>query len=61
MFTRSICCDAAESLFGHLGVKVVTGQRYLGSFVGSDDKQHSFIKIKFISGFPLCKDSLMLL
>ena len=38
--------DAAEQLFGHLGVKVVTGQQYLGGFVGSDDERHAFVTKK---------------
>ena len=35
--------DAAEQLFGHLGVQVVTGQQNLGGFVGSDDEQYAFV------------------
>ena len=32
---------AAKQLFGHLGVKVVTVQWYLGGFVGSDDERNA--------------------
>ncbi|KAL5517867.1 hypothetical protein EMCRGX_G003498 [Ephydatia muelleri] len=43
MIVRATEKDAAKALFGELGIKIVSGHRFLGGFVGEKDEVHDFV------------------
>ncbi|KAL5502871.1 hypothetical protein EMCRGX_G009716 [Ephydatia muelleri] len=43
LIVRATEKDAAKALFGELGIKIVSGHRFLGGFVGEKDEVHDFV------------------